>query len=54
MPKYRVTDTVTYARSFIVLAPNEDKAIDLANGGTIDPEECEQIDNTPWEAEKIT
>lgn len=55
MPIYRVSDTVTYARSWTVYAVNEDDAIFTACdvGPSADMEQ-EQIDNTPYEAEEVT
>ena len=56
MPKYKVSDSITIQRTWIVEAESEDGAIDqvdglYAPGQAADTEE--QIDNTPYEAERI-
>jgi len=54
--KFRVSDTVTYTRSWIVDAEDEEDAIQQAcdNGPDESTLEEEQTDNTPYEAEEIT
>lgn len=55
--KWRVSDTVTYARSWTVEARTEDEAISLAQNqgprGGVDFVE-DQTDATPYEAKRIT
>ena len=56
MPKYKVSDTITLERTWIVEAKSEYGAIDQIDGlsrPAPDPDEEEQIDNTPYEAERI-
>lgn len=55
MPKFKVSDTVTYARSWIVDAVDEDEAIAKAcnEGPDLRTLEADQIDNTPYEAEVV-
>lgn len=56
MPKYKVIDTVTYRREWIVEAKDEDYAIQrvAANeDGDLKPTIQEQMDSTPYEAELI-
>ena len=53
MPKFLVTDTITYERTFAVWARSEDEAIALCDSGRVNPVQEEQIDNTPWEAEAL-
>jgi hypothetical protein len=52
--QFKVKDTVTYERSWIVWAKNEDDALMKAlSEGPVDDAtyEKEQIDNTPYEVE---
>ena len=54
--KYKVSDTITIERTWIVEARSEYGAIDQIDGlsrPAPDPDEEEQIDNTPYEAERI-
>ena len=56
MPKYKVSDSITIQRTWIVEAKSEYGAIDQIDGlsrPAPDPDEEEQIDNTPYEAERI-
>ena len=56
MPKFKVSDTITLERTWIVEAKSEHGAIDQIDGLSAPapaPDEEEQIDNTPYEAERI-
>src|SRR4051812_47710198 len=51
MPRWLITDTITYERRWYVEAASEDEALDLAIGqGPNDTLEEEQVDNTPYAA----
>jgi hypothetical protein len=55
MATWRISDTVTYARSWHVEAETEDEARTKANseGPSEDAYEEDQIDNTPYEVELL-
>lgn len=52
MPGYKVTDTITYARAFYVIAENEGDAIAMVSDchTSVYGAEPVQIDNTPYSA----
>ena len=53
MTKFKVSDTITIKRTWIVEAKSEYGAIDQIDGlsrPAPEPDEEEQIDNTPYEA----
>ena len=55
--KYKVSDTITLERTWFVEAKSASEAIDKIDGLSLpapDPDEEEQIDNTPHEAEEVT
>lgn len=55
MPKFKVSDTITLERTWVIEAENEEAALELVSQQQIelrDPEEVE-IDNTPYEVEEI-
>lgn len=51
---YEVTDTITYERVWVVRAESEDAAIERVQRGDIEPDEEEQVDQTPYQAEMLT
>ena len=54
MPTFKVTDQVTNRRTWTVEAENQEQAISkIAAGDWIEPDEIEQIDNAPYEAEQV-
>ena len=56
MPKFKVSDTITIQRTWIVEAKSEYGAIDQIDGISRQapaPDREEQIDNTPYEAEEV-
>ena len=56
MPKFKVSDSITIQRTWIVEAESEFGAIDKVDGLFAPGQEAdreEQIDNTPYEAEEV-
>lgn len=53
MKKWKVTDTITFERTYYIPAIDADKAIAIADSGALDPDEYDQVENTPWDAEEI-
>ena len=58
MKRFKVSDTITFAREYVVEAENEEMAeanIDnLISCGLAREILYEQVDNTPWQAEEIS
>lgn len=54
MPKFRISDTITYERTWVVDAATEEEALDKAvNEGPPEDDSFEenQVDNSPFEVE---
>ena len=52
MPKFTVTDTITFERTWKgVDAENEEAAIAIIDDGLVECDEEKQTDNTPYNAE---
>ena len=50
--RWKVSDTITFERIIFVDANSEEEAIEKAEQGIGEAEE-QQIDNTPWQAERV-
>ena len=53
MPKFRVSDTITYTREWTVEARDEEQAIRKISKKPPMPDYEEQTDSTPYEAEEL-
>ena len=56
MPKYKVSDSITIQRTWIIEAESEEKAIDQVDGLSAPGQAAdteEQIENTPYEAVEV-